>query len=245
MDLHIELFDTFRQGGVVMWPLFLLSLVALVVFVERLLFLHRNQIRSKEFLVGIENSLSKGRLIEALTICQDTPGPAAAMVKAGLLRFRAPDSEIRETVKEAAIVELGPVTRRVGALNAIAQVAPIFGLLGTVIGLIDTFMQYEQQGVYVHAGHLASGMWQALVSTATGLALGAVSIMAHHFLIGRVKAVVQEMEWLAQELIVVLARVKRAAPAGAFAERPGILAEAELEEESQDAELGKGNTQAG
>ncbi|EDY81828.1 transporter, MotA/TolQ/ExbB proton channel family protein [Verrucomicrobiia bacterium DG1235] len=191
-----------------MWPLFALSLVALVVFVERLLFLHRNQIRSKEFLSGIENSLSKGRLIEALTICQDTPGPAAAMVKAGLMSFRENNAVIREVVREAAVVELAPVKRRVGALYAIAQVAPIFGLLGTVIGMIDSFLQYEQQGVYVHAGHLAGGGWQALISTATGLALAAVAIMAHHFLVGRIRTVVLEMDWLAQELVVIFTRVK-------------------------------------
>lgn len=211
-SLQIELFDTFRQGGLVMWPLFALSLVALVVFVERLLFLHRNQIRSKEFLAGIENSLSKGRLIEALTICQETPGPAAAMVKAGLMSFRQSAPEIREVVREAAVVELAPVKRRVGALYAIAQIAPLFGLLGTIIGMIDSFMQYERQGVYVHAGHLAGGAWQALISTATGLALAAVAIMAHHFLIGRIRSVVSEMEWLGQELMVVFTRVKSNPP---------------------------------
>ena len=82
---HIELFDKFQQGGIIMWPMFLMSLAALAIFIERVLFLHRNQIRSREFLSGIENSLEKGRLIEALTVCQDTPGPAAAMVKACLL----------------------------------------------------------------------------------------------------------------------------------------------------------------
>ena len=150
--IHIELFDKFQQGGIIMWPMFLMSLAALAIFIERVLFLHRNQIRSREFLSGIENSLEKGRLIEALTVCQDTPGPAAAMVKAGLMAFRKSDEEVRESVREAAMVELGPIKRRVGALSAIAQSAPIFGLLGTVIGLIDAFSQYEQQGVYLNAG---------------------------------------------------------------------------------------------
>ncbi|WP_309027992.1 MotA/TolQ/ExbB proton channel family protein [Pelagicoccus enzymogenes] len=234
-SLQIELFDTFRQGGLVMWPLFALSLVALVVFVERLLFLHRNQIRSKEFLSGIENSLSKGRLIEALTICQDTPGPAASMVKAGLMSFRESNAEIREVVREAAVVELAPVKRRVGALYAVAQVAPIFGLLGTVIGMIDSFMQYERQGVYVHAGHLVGGGWQALISTATGLALAAVAIMAHHFLVGRIRTVVLEMEWLAQELVVIFTRVKNG---------PDPEDTDAFEERAKDVEAGSGTAEA-
>ena len=128
-SIHIELFDKFQQGGIVMWPMFLMSLAALAVFIERVLFLHRNQIRSREFLAGIENTLKKGRLVEALTVCQDTPGPAAAMVKAGLMSFRKSDEEIRESVREAAVVELGPIKRRIGALYAITHAAPIFGLL--------------------------------------------------------------------------------------------------------------------
>lgn len=206
--IHIELFDKFQQGGIIMWPMFLMSLAALAVFVERVLFLHRNQIRSREFLSGIENSLGKGRLIEALTVCQETPGPAAAMVKAGLMAFRKTDEEIRESVREAAIVELGPIKRRVGALSAIAQAAPIFGLLGTVIGLIDAFSQYEQQGVYLNAGFLSGSMWQALITTATGLALGAVCLLGHHFLVSRVQVAIHEMEWLGSELLLAFARVK-------------------------------------
>lgn len=206
--IHIELFDKLQQGGIIMWPMFLMSLAALTVFVERVLFLHRNQIHSRKFLAGIENSLSKGRLIEALTVCQDAPGPAAAMVKAGLMAFRKSDNEIRESVREAAVVELGPITRRIGTLAAIAHAAPLFGLLGTVIGLIDAFSQYEEQGVYLNAGFLAGGMWQALISTATGLALSAVCVLGHHFLVGRVRAMTHEMEWLGQELLVSFVKIK-------------------------------------
>lgn len=191
-----------------MWPMFLMSLSALAVFIERTLFLHRNQIHSRKFLAGIENSLSKGRLIEALTVCQDTPGPASAMVKAGLMAFRNADEVIRESVREAAVVELGPIKRRMGALAAIAHAAPLFGLLGTAIGLIDAFSQYEEQGVYLNAGFLAGGMWQALVSTATGLALSAVCLLGHHFLVGRVRAMTHEMEWLGQELMLSFAKIK-------------------------------------
>ena len=207
-SIHIELFDKLQQGGIVMWPMFLMSLAALAVFIERVLFLHRNQIRSREFLAGIENTLKKGRLVEALTVCQDTPGPAAAMVKAGLMSFRKSDEEIRESVREAAVVELGPIKRRIGALNAIAHAAPIFGLLGTLIGLIDAFSQYEEQGVYLNAGFLSGSMWQALISTATGLALSAVCILGHHFLVGRIHSIVQEMEWLGSELLLSFVEIK-------------------------------------
>jgi len=191
-----------------MWPLFLLSVVALIVFIERVLYLHRNQIKSREFLLGIENSLAKGRLIEALTVCQETLGPAASMVRAGLLSFRKSEAEIREAVREAAVVELGPIKRRTGVLSALAHAGPMFGVLGTIIGLIDAFTAYQEDGVYVNAGHLATGAWQALISSATGIALGVVCLLAHHFLASRIRAVTQEMEWLGQEFMAMLVKLK-------------------------------------
>jgi biopolymer transport protein ExbB len=74
--------------------------------------------------------------------------------------------------------------------------------------LIDAFSQYEEQGVYLNAGFLATGMWQALISTATGLALSAVCVLGHHFLVGRVRSMTHEMEWLGQELIVSFVKIK-------------------------------------
>ena len=84
-------YNVFAKGGPVMWLLLLLGLVALVIFAERTLFLHRAQIRSTEFLNGIKNLLGKDRLMEALTLCEETPGPVAQLVKAGLRH--AGDSE--------------------------------------------------------------------------------------------------------------------------------------------------------
>ena len=93
-------------------------------------------------------------------------------------------------------------------MYAIAHTAPIFGLLGTLIGLIDAFSQYEEQGVYLSAGFLSGSMWQALISTATGLALSAVCILGHHFLVGRIHSIVQEMEWLGSELLLSFVEIK-------------------------------------
>ena len=101
-----------------------------------------------------------------------------------------------------------PPLRACEPLGAIAQAAPIFGLLGTVIGLIDAFSQYEQQGVDLNAGFLSGSMWQALITTATGLALGAVCLLGHHFLVSRVQVAIHEMEWLGSELLLAFARVK-------------------------------------
>lgn len=189
------------KGGPVMWVLLGLGLVALAVFAERALHLHRCQIRSTAFLAGIKNILVKRRLIEAITVCEETPGPAAVIVKAALLHHDADESQLRLAVQEAALVELPVLERRMGALAAIAQVAPLLGLLGTVLGMIRAFHDFQQGGNYATPAALSGGMWEALIASAFGLAVAVPAHLAFHFLRGRVRVLVHDMEWTANEIM--------------------------------------------
>ena len=129
-------FSLFTQGGPMMVVLAALGVFGLVLFIERTLYLHRGQIRAKAFLEGLKNILAKRRLVEALTVCEETPGPVAAVVKAALLHADDDAVAMRFHVQEAAIVELPAIERRLNAIAAIAQVAPLVGLLGTLLGMI-------------------------------------------------------------------------------------------------------------
>jgi biopolymer transport protein ExbB len=192
----------FTHGGPMIWVLFALGLVLVVVFVERTLYLHRGQIRSTAFIGGIKNILAKRRLVEALTVCEETPGPVAAVVKAALLHADEDAESIRFHVQEAAVVELPALERRIGAIGAIAQVAPLVGLLGTVLGMTSTFGAYQHD--YATASVLAKGMWQALLSTAGGIMLAIPAHLALHFLNGRVRSIVRDMEWSGNEIMKYL-----------------------------------------
>lgn len=203
-------FSLFARGGPMMAVLAVLALVGIVLFVERVLYLHRGQIRSTAFISGIKNILAKRRLVEALTVCEETPGPVAAVVKAALLHAGDPEEKMRFHVQEAAIVELPALERRLGAIAAIAQVAPLVGLLGTVLGFITTWLAFQKD--YMAAGALAAGMWQALLSAAGGLMLGIPAHLAHHFLAGRVRAVVRDVEWAGNEIMMYLLTEYRNAP---------------------------------
>ncbi len=191
-----------------------LGLLVLMLAVERTLFLHRGQIRSTAFIAGIKNILAKRRLVEALTVCEETPGPVAAVVKAALLHADADAETMRFYVQEAAIVELPALERRLGSIAAIAQVAPLVGVLGTVLGMATTFLAFEKD--YMSASALATGMWQALLGTAGGLMLAIPAHLAHHFLTGRVRAIVRDVEWSGNEIMKFLLtdyRVALAVPA--------------------------------
>jgi biopolymer transport protein ExbB len=208
-------FNLMTRGGPMMWVLLVLGIIALVFFVERTLFLHRGQINAKAFLDGIKNNLSKRRLVEALALCEETPGPVAAVVKAALLHAHDDEKRLRYAVQEAAIVELPSLERRLGSIAAISQVAPMVGILGTLLGMISTFTAFERD--YATAAALSQGMWMALLSAAASLLLAIPARLAHHFLASRIRSVVRDIEWSGNEIMQYLLTEYQDAPPAAGA----------------------------
>ncbi len=203
------------SGGPMIWVLLAMAVVAAVLLVERTFYLHRAQIRAREFVDGIKNILAKRRLVEALTVCEETPGPVAAVVKAALLHAHEDEPRLRLAVQEAGIVELPGLERRLGSLAAIAQVAPLVGLLGTILGMAVTFHDFATGGAfYATAAALSRGMSWALLATAGSLALAIPVQLAGHFLGGRVRAIVRDVEWSANEIMRYLLTEYRLPPPG-------------------------------
>jgi len=189
-----------------MWVLLLMSLIGFLIFIERVLYLHRGQIRSSEFVTGIKNIVRKQRLVEALTLCEETPGPVPNLVKASLLHFGEDEEKIRYEIQEAALVEIPVLEKRLGTLAALAKSAPLVGLLGTVLGLAQTFYDMQESGNYSDATVLSNGMWQSLLTTAFGLAIAVLTYLGFHFLHGRVRALVRDMEWTGNEMLKFILR---------------------------------------
>ncbi len=189
------------RGGPMMWVLLLMTVIVVVLFIERTFYLHRGQIKSTTFVDGIKNTLAKRRIIEALTLCEETPGPVAAVVKAALIHAHDDETRMRYAVQEAAVVELPALERRLGSIAAIAQIAPMVGLLGTVLGMATTFHAFMQGGQYATAQALSQGMWQALLATAGSLVLAIPAHLAYHFLHGRVRSLVRDIEWAGNEIM--------------------------------------------
>jgi biopolymer transport protein ExbB len=206
-----------------MWVVLLLGVFWLVLFIERTLYLHRGQIRSKPFIEGIENTLEKRRIVEALTLCEETPGPVAAVVKAALLHAHEDGDKLRFAVQEAAIVEVPSLERRLGSIAAIGQVTPLVGLLGTILGLITTFNAFMHSGQYATANALATGLWQALLVTAFSLVVTVCAHLSTNFLNGRVRAIVRDVEWAGNEIMRYLLNEYRA-EGPAETSKPGAAA---------------------
>jgi biopolymer transport protein ExbB len=126
------------------------------------------------------------------------------VVKAALLHADDDADAMRFHVQEAALVELPALERRLSSIAAIAQVAPLVGLLGTILGMIETFLAFERGGNYATASALSGGMWHALLSVAGSLMLAIPAHLAHHFLSGRVRAIVRDVEWSGNEIMKYL-----------------------------------------
>src|SRR6476646_9323776 len=131
------------KGGVMIWLLLLISAVGIAVFIERLLHYHRAQINSSEFINGVRNVLN---------------------------RERGRDG-VREALEEAGLVEVPRLEEKLNVLATIAQIAPLMGFLGTVLGFIRVFTRLEEAGLYSHMAQLSDGVWQGLLCTAMGLAI--------------------------------------------------------------------------
>lgn len=190
------------QGGPVMYPLLLVSIIGFVIFIERTLFLHKGQIGTEDFLGGIKNLVRKRRLVEALALCEDTPGPLARIVKSALLHYSESKVVIRSAIEGAAIIEIPVLERRVGTLAALARVAPMLGFLGTLISTLQAL--YVLEAANADSGEFSRLLAEALVTSASGLAIGVMAILAHHFLVGRIRALVHDFEWVGHEIFEFL-----------------------------------------
>ncbi|MEM8867506.1 MAG: MotA/TolQ/ExbB proton channel family protein [Verrucomicrobiota bacterium] len=190
------------QGGPVMYPLLVVSVLGFVLFIERSLFLHKGQIGKDDFLSGIKNLVAKKRLVEALTLCEDTPGPIARIVKSGLLQYGQSRESVRVAIQSASLVELPALERRIGTIAAIARIAPLLGFLGTLISALQALYQLEASNA--DSGSFSQLLAEALITSASGIAIAVMATLAHHFLYGRVRAIVHDFEWVGHNIFEFL-----------------------------------------
>ncbi len=192
------------NGGPVIWLILIAAATAAVVFIERALFCHRSQINSAEFLNGIRTVLKRDNVVETVSICDATPGPVARLVKAAILNRDKGRERVREAVEEAGMVEVPRLEEKLNLLATIAQIAPLLGLFGTIIGFIDVFSQIEQAGLYAHLELLARGIWRALICAACGIGLAIPAHAGYNYLVRRVNQIILDMERAATEIVNVV-----------------------------------------
>jgi len=193
------------SGGPIFWILVALAVAALVVFFERLMELRRAQIDWQDFVKGVKNVLASGNADEALAICEDTSVPVSSLMATAIRHRDGSLRSLREAVDAQGRAEIGRLDRRLASLAIIGQIAPLIGLLGTVIGFIKTMLLVNGSEIVSRADLLSSSM-EALVSAALGLAIAIPVAVMYGSLRLRMDRIVTELEAAATTIVEDVSR---------------------------------------
>ena len=186
--------NVFDVAGPVAWPLLGMAVFGITVFFERTTFFQKVQINASDFLDGIINLLKKNRSLEALTLCEETRGPVAALVRAALLHRNSSKQEIQEAIQSVAMLEIPTLAKRQRLLGTVAGLSPMLGLLGSVLACLDTLQRLGSQAATVN---LNPDFSSALLTTALGLSIAMLAYCGKEFLRSRVDSIIRDMEWSA------------------------------------------------
>ena len=202
----MQVFELLQRGGAMMWPIGATSVVALAIIVERFIALRRASIDTREFMDTIRQILRQNRIQDAIEHCDETDAPVARILKAGMLKYNRAKEDIREAIEDAGHLEAPRLERHLSALATCGSIAPLLGLLGTVLGMIKAFAVIMHKQGMVNPADLAEGIANALVATAAGLTLAIPIIVMHNYFATRIENMVLEMEISSSELLELLTR---------------------------------------
>ncbi|OIO79604.1 MAG: biopolymer transporter ExbB [Candidatus Omnitrophica bacterium CG_4_8_14_3_um_filter_43_15] len=203
--------DWVQKGGPVMYPIILCSILAFTIVIERLYHLRRAKIDTRKFMDEIANILRRNKIMDAVELCDKTPGPIPYILKAGIMKHDRPRAEIKEAIEDAGLYEVPRLEKNVTVLATIAHIAPLLGLLGTVTGMVRCFQTIQQKSTAFHPvspGDLAGGIWEALITTVAGLSVGIPTLVAYNYFVNRISNFVLDMEKAAIDLVNMLTQKK-------------------------------------
>ena len=192
-------FKLMNEGGPVMWVILVCAVLALFIFLIKVFQFHRDEISVRELMRGLFNVLRRNGIVEALTLCDNTPGPVARLLSAGILAHQRGDTNIRTAIDDAAMDELPKLERHIAFFGTLSYVLMLLGLLGTVLGMLEAF-EAIQASEYFSAGDIGGPLAKALLTTAAGLTVSIPCHIGYTYLKVRVETLTQDMEKAALEL---------------------------------------------
>ncbi|MBN2288386.1 MAG: MotA/TolQ/ExbB proton channel family protein [Candidatus Glassbacteria bacterium] len=204
--------ELFKQGGILMYPLALCSVMAVAIILERWYNLRHSGVIRSEIIQVIENIKGPEDLGLAYSICEKNPGPFSSIVLTALRMKDLPKEEIKEAILDAGRQQTRRLERGLVVLETVAGISPLLGILGTVFGMITIFHDITQFGIG-QASALASGIQLALITTATGLCIGIPALVGFNYFTNKVEGLVLELEYYAGVLLNKLDSFQQARPA--------------------------------
>ncbi len=229
-----RLSEIFMAGGPMMWPLAACSVVVLMFAIERQVVLRRRRVIPKDFVTRFLEHVKSGQIDRsgALALCEQNGSPIAEVFAHGVRKWGKPSVEVEQAIIDGGERQISVLRKHLRALNTVATIGPLIGLLGTVYGMIKCFNEFTRTTTATDKlDNLSIGIGEALIATAGGLCVAIPALVLYMYLAGRVDAVVIEMDQLAQKLVNLISAEALSAPSGdlpRIAARPKTIGTAAL-----------------
>lgn len=203
-SVELNLWDLTLKGGFFMIPLLLLSILAIYVFVERLLVIRKAAREDHTFMDRIKDYIHDGEIDTALKLCKKTDTPAARLIAKGISRLGRPMNDVLVAIENVGNIEIARLEKGFPWLATAAAGAPMIGFLGTVTGMVRAFYNMASAGNNADITTLSGGIYEALVTTVAGLVVGIIALFAYNYLVARVDGVMNQLETKTMEFMDLL-----------------------------------------
>jgi biopolymer transport protein ExbB len=201
----LNFFEMCLKGGWIMIPLALMLVLAIYIFIERMIVTHHASKEDVSFMDRIKDYIYDGKLDAALKLCRDTKSPSARMIEKGISRLGRPMSDVLVAIENVGNIEIARLEKGLSLLATISGGAPMLGFLGTVMGMVKAFFEMEQAGGNtINLSQLSGGIYTAMVTTVAGLIVGVCAYFAYNYLVGRVNEVMRRLEMRSMEFLDLL-----------------------------------------
>ena len=194
-----------EKGGPLVWVLFALGFFGSVSVVERMFFFHRARINVSSLLFGLGLHVKRRFFVEVLHEAARAPGPIGRVAHAGLLRYYLGRRDLTDVVREAGQLEVPRIEKNIRAILSVALLAPLIGMLGTMLGMVDAFQRVSEQGGITSPGELSSGVLTALITSVMGLTVAVPMYVFYLYFVGRAKRLVSRIERAGIEIVNMIA----------------------------------------
>lgn len=199
----ITFWDLAQKGGPILIPIAILSLMAVYIFFERLLTIQKFSKTGSNFMNQIRDNVHHGNIEAAKVLCRNTNSPVARMIQKGLMRLGKPIHDIEGAIENVGKLEVYTMEKNLGLLSSIAGLAPMFGFLGTIFGVIKIFYEIHLENS-LEIGTISGGLYMKMIASAAGLLVGIIAYAGYQYLIHRIDRVIHQMELNAVEFIDLL-----------------------------------------
>jgi biopolymer transport protein ExbB len=200
---ELSLFELLKEGGLLMIPIAICSIIMCVVFIERFLYIKALAKLDPNFSNKIKEQLENDNKAGAVSICKNTQHPIARMIEKGIQRMDKPYEQIEKSMEQVGKLEVYQMEKNTSILSTIAGIAPMFGFLGTIAGMIILFFNIQHDGFSLE--HIAGGIYTKMVTSAVGLIIGLLSYVAYNYINAQINKAVNKMEAAAADFLDTIA----------------------------------------